>query len=166
PGSGPGATAVISIPFWDAGEARGMEPFAAPPEARIRALERLSAAGVRTGVSVSPVIPGWNDADIPKILKRAAECGASFAFYTLLRLPGVVEPVFLERLRRDFPHRAGKVARHMRETHGGDLKPVGFGDRVRGTGKMANVIADLVRLHVQRKGRDRPPPGNMRVPRS
>lgn len=163
---GPGATAAISIPFWDAGDARGMEPFAAPPEARFRALERLSAAGVRTGVSVSPVIPGWNDADIPKILKRAAECGASFAFYTLLRLPGAVEPVFLERLRRDFPHRAGKVEHHMRETHGGDLKHVGFGDRMRGTGKMADVIADLFRLHVRRNGLDRPPPGNMRMPRN
>lgn len=115
---------------------------------------------------MSPVIPGWNDADIPKILKRAAECGASFAFYTLLRLPGAVEPVFLERLRRDFPHRAGKVEHHMRETHGGDLKHVGFGDRMRGTGKMADVIADLFRLHVRRNGLDRPPPGNMRVPRN
>lgn len=165
PDTGPGATAAISIPFWSADDARLMEPFAAPPEARFRALEKLSAAGVRTGVSVSPVIPGWNDADIPKILKRAAECGASFAFYTLLRLPGTVEPVFLERLRRDFPQRAGKVEHHMRETHGGELKHVGFGDRMRGTGKMADVIADLFRLHVRKNGLDRGEPGNMRVPR-
>lgn len=142
-----------------------MEPFAAPPAARFRALEKLSAAGVRTGVSVSPIIPGWNDADIPKILKRAAECGASFAFYTLLRLPGAVEPVFLSRLRRDFPARAGKVEHHMRETHGGALKHVGFGDRMRGTGKMADVIADLFRLHVRKNGLDRAAPGNMRIPR-
>src|SRR5690606_12045257 len=165
PDTGPGATAAISIPFWSADDARLMEPFAAPPEARFRALEKLSAIGVRTGVSVSPIIPGWNDADIPKILKRAAECGASFAFYTLLRLPGAVEPVFLERLRRDFPERAGKVEHHMRETHGGELKHVGFGDRMRGTGKMADLIADLFRLHVRKNGLDRGEPGNMRVPR-
>lgn len=165
PATGPGATAAISIPFWNADDARLMEPFAAPPEARFRALAKLSAVGVRTGVSVSPIIPGWNDADIPKILKRAAECGASFAFYTLLRLPGAVEPVFLERLRRDFPQRAGKVEHHMRETHGGELKHVGFGDRMRGTGKMAGIIADLFRLHVRKNGLDRGEPGNMRVPR-
>jgi DNA repair photolyase len=162
---GPGATACLSIPFWDPADARGMEPFAAPPEARFRALEKLSAAGVRTGISVSPVIPGWNDADIPKILKRAGECGASFAFYTLLRLPGAVEPVFLSRLRRDFPDRAGKVEHHLRETHGGELKHTGFGDRMRGTGKMADVISDLFKLHVRRNGLDRGEPGNMRVPR-
>jgi DNA repair photolyase len=164
PDTGPGATACISIPFWDAHDARGMEPFAAPPEARFRALEKLSAAGVRTGVSISPIIPGWNDADIPKILKRAAECGATFAFYTLLRLPGAVEPVFLSRLKRDFPERAGKVEHHLRETHGGELKHVGFGDRMRGTGKMADVIADLFHLHVRKNGLDRGEPGSMRVP--
>jgi DNA repair photolyase len=143
-----------------------MEPFAAPPEARFRALEKLSAAGVRTGISVSPIIPGWNDADIPKILKRAGECGASFAFYTLLRLPGAVEPVFLSRLRRDFPDRAGKVEHHLRETHGGELKHTGFGDRMRGTGKMADVISDLFKLHVRKNGLDRGEPGNMRIPRT
>lgn len=159
-----GATVCLSIPFWSPEDARGMEPFAPPPEARFRALEKLSAAGVRTGISVSPVIPGWNDADIPKILKRAGEAGASFAFYTLLRLPGAVEPVFLERLRRDFPARAGKVEHHLRETHGGELKHAGFGDRMRGTGKMADLISDLFRLHVRKNGLDKPAPGNMRMP--
>jgi DNA repair photolyase len=163
--TGPGATACVSIPFWSQDDARGMEPFAPPPGARFRALERLSAAGVHTGISVSPIIPGWNDADIPRILKRAAECGASFAFYTLLRLPGAVEPVFLSRLRRDLQERAGKVEHHLRETHGGELKHTGFGDRMRGTGKMAAVIADLFRLHVRKNGLDRPPAGSMRMPR-
>jgi DNA repair photolyase len=159
-----GATVCVSIPFWNAEDARGMEPFAPPPEARFRVLEKLAAAGVRTGISVSPLIPGWNDSDIPKVLRRAGEAGVSFAFYTLLRLPGAVEPVFLSRLRRDFPERAGKVEHHMRETHGGNLKHTGFGDRMKGSGKMADVIADLFRLHVRKNGIDRREAGNMRMP--
>ena len=159
------ATVCLSIPFWNAEDARGMEPFAPPPEARFRALEKLSAAGIRTGISVSPIIPGWNDSDIPKIFKRAGEAGVSFAFYTMLRLPGAVEPVFLSRLKRDFPERAGKVEHHLRETHGGELKHTGFGDRMRGTGKMAEVIADLFRLHVRKNGLDRPTLGKMQMPR-
>lgn len=52
----------------------------------------------------------------------------------------------------------------MRETHGGELKHTGFGDRMRGSGKMAEVIADLFRLHVRKNGLDRPMPGNTRMP--
>jgi DNA repair photolyase len=149
---GPGGNAVLSIPFDDAAEARGIEPFASPPAARFAALEKLSAAGIRTGISVGPVIPGWNDSAIPRILKRAGECGASFAFYVLLRLPGSVEKVFLSRLRTDFPERYGKVEHHLRETHGGELKQTGFGTRMRGQGKMADVIEDLFLLHARKNG--------------
>lgn len=149
---GPGATAALSIPFWGAADARLMEPFAAPPEARFRALEKLSAAGVRTGVSMAPIIPGLNDADIPKVLKRAADCGASFAFYAVLRLPGSVKEVFMTRLHRDFPERAGKVEHHLRETRGGELYQNDFGRRMTGEGKMAAMIGDLFRLHARKNG--------------
>jgi len=149
---GPGATAALSIPFWGPADARLMEPFAAPPDARFRALEKLSAAGVRTGVSISPVIPGLNDADIPRLLKRAAECGASFAFYTMLRLPGSVKDVFLTRLHRDFPERAGKVEHHLRETRGGELYQNDWGQRMTGQGKMADMIAEMFKLHARKNG--------------
>jgi DNA repair photolyase len=149
---GVGATAAISIPFWKAEDARRMEPFASPPEARFRALEKLGKAGVRTGISLAPIVPGLNDADIPRLLKRAAECGASFAFYTLLRLPGSVEEVFLSRLRRDFPERAGKVEHHMRETHEGGMAIRDWGRRMTGSGKMADMIASMFRLHARKNG--------------
>jgi DNA repair photolyase len=161
---GPGATAALSIPFWDPADARLIEPFAASPEARFRALEKLSAAGVRTGISISPVIPGLNDADIPKLLKRAADCGASFAFYTLLRLPGSVKDVFMTRLHRDFPERAGKIEHHLRETRGGDLYQNDFGQRMTGQGKMATLIADLFRMHARKNGLNREEPGRTRLP--
>jgi DNA repair photolyase len=161
---GPGATAALSIPFWGPADAKLMEPFAAPPEARFRALEKLSAAGVRTGVSMAPIIPGLNDADIPKVLKRAAECGASFAFFAILRLPGSVKDVFLSRLRRDFPERAGKVEHHLRETRGGELYQNDFGRRMTGSGKMAAVISDLFELHVRKHGLNKSEPGRTRMP--
>jgi DNA repair photolyase len=162
--AGPGATAALSIPFWDAKDARLIEPFAAPPEARFRALEKLSALGVRTGISISPLIPGLNDADIPRLLKRAAECGATFAFYTMLRLPGAVKDVFMTRLERDFPERAGKVEHHLRETRGGDLYQGDFGRRMTGSGKMAAVISDLFDLHVRKHGLNKSEPGRTRMP--
>ena len=163
---GPGATAALSIPFWDPADAKLMEPFAAPPEARFRALEKLSAAGVRTGISLAPIIPGINDSDIPKLLKRAAECGASFAFYTLLRLPGSVKDVFLTRLHRDFPERAGKVEHHLRETRGGELYQNDFGSRMTGEGKMATLIGDMFKLHARKNGLNGPEGGKKRARQS
>lgn len=151
---GPGATAAISIPFWNEADAKLMEPFAASPAARFRALEKLAAAGVRTGVSLAPIVPGLNDADIPKLLKRAAECGATFAFYTLLRLPGSVKDVFLARMRRDFPEKAGKIEHHMLETHAGAMALTDWGKRMTGSGQMAEMIATLFRVHARKNGLD------------
>ncbi len=37
------------------------EPGASPPEARIRALERMGSAGVKTWAFIGPLIPGEND---------------------------------------------------------------------------------------------------------
>ena len=156
---GPGATAAFSIPFWNAADAKLMEPFAAPPEARFRAMEKLSAAGVRTGVSMAPIIPGLNDADIPKVLERAAACGATFAFFAILRLPGSVKDVFMTRLHRDFPERAGKVEHHLRETRGGELYQNDFGRRMTGEGKMATMIADLFKLNARKNGLNGPAEG-------
>jgi DNA repair photolyase len=149
---GPGAHVVLSIPFGDAEDSRELEPFASLPEARFRALEKLSAAGIRTGLSISPVIAGWNDSEIPGLLQKAGDCGASFAFYALLNLPGAVEKVFLSRLRQSFPERAGKVEHHLRETRGGAVNEARFGRRFRGQGKMADLIDDLFRIHARRNG--------------
>jgi hypothetical protein len=101
---------------------------------------------------MAPIIPGLNDADIPKVLKRAAECGATFAFYAILRLPGSVKDVFMTRLHRDFPERAGKVEHHLRETRGGELYQNDWGRRMTGEGKMAAMIADLFKLHARKNG--------------
>src|SRR5688572_21856880 len=55
------ATVFVSVPFADASDSRAIEPFVALPERRFQALRVLSDAGVPTGVSVSPLIPGLND---------------------------------------------------------------------------------------------------------
>jgi DNA repair photolyase len=149
-----GAGAVISIPFADAETARLIEPFAAPPDLRFRALEKLSKAGLRTGISLGPIIPGLNDSDIPALLARAKACGAEFAFYVMLRLPGSVREVFLERIKAKLPEKAGKIEHHIREVRGGELYKTGFGDRMAGTGSMADMVDKLFRIHARKHGLD------------
>jgi DNA repair photolyase len=147
-----GAGAILSIPFADEKTARLIEPFAAPPELRFRALEKLSRAGLRTGISLGPIIPGLNDSDIPALLARAKECGATFAFYVMLRLPGSVREVFLERVKTHLPGKAGKIEHHIREVRGGDLYDTRFANRMSGTGTMADMVDKLFKIHARKHG--------------
>ncbi len=147
-----GVNVVLSIPFADETTARLVEPFAAPPDLRFRALEKLSQAGIRTGISLGPVIPGLNDSDIPALLSRAKECGAGFAFYVMLRLPGSVREVFLERIHKQLPDKAGKIEHHIREVRGGEMYKTGFGERMSGSGTMADMVDKLFRIHARKHG--------------
>jgi DNA repair photolyase len=150
--SNAGGNAVLSIPIADAEMARAIEPFAPSPEQRFKALAKLSAAGLRTGISLGPVIPGLTDSQIPELLQRAADAGAKFAFYVILRLPGAVQEVFLGRMREAFPDRVGKIEHHVRSMRGGNLYDSTFGKRMQGEGPMADMIEKLFNLHAARHG--------------
>jgi len=146
------ATVFVSIPFADAADSRAIEPFVASPERRFAALRTLSDAGVLTGVSVSPLIPGLNDHQIPAILERAHAAGARRAFHVLLRLPAEVEDVFTARLRQAFPLRADKVMSLLTAMRGGRTNDPNFGSRMRGSGARWDVIETLFRTTARRLG--------------
>ncbi len=73
-----------------------LEPRATAPMRRVETIRRLAAAGIPTGVMFAPVIPVLNDAEMERVLERAACAGASYAGYVLLRLPGEVNALFQE----------------------------------------------------------------------
>ncbi|MBO0160596.1 hypothetical protein, partial [Vibrio parahaemolyticus] len=63
-------------------------------------MKKLSDAGIETGIAIAPVIPGYNDSDIPGLLERARECGAKRAFMSLLHIDtDSIEDYFLMRMR-------------------------------------------------------------------
>ncbi len=136
----------ISIPFMDPGVARHMEPHVPSPSRRVETLRILSEAGLSTGVSLSPLIPGLNDQDIPNILHQAKAAGAHTAFCTLLRLPGPVAGVFEERLRAAFPSRAEKILHRVRHTRHGTLNSSQFFERHAGTGPYWDTIQRLFEI--------------------
>ena len=143
---------VLSITTLDADLARVMEPRTSHPRNRLGALEKLAAAGIPCGVSIAPVIPGLNEHEIPSILERAAEAGANFANWLLLRLPGAVEGLFSEWLEQTYPDRAAKVLNRLREIRGGRLHDSRFGKRMRGEGVFAEQIRSLFAASCKRLG--------------
>lgn len=145
----------LSIPFADDADARLVEPHASRPSRRFEALAKLSEAGVLTGVSVAPVIPGLNDHAILEILERARAAGATKCFLTLVRLGREVRPVFLERIRAAMPGRAGKIERAIVDARGASNE-LAFGQRMRGEGARWGAIETMFRVHAQRLGFDAP----------
>ena len=75
---------MVSITTLDKVLARKMEPRASTPARRLEAIQRLSAAGIPTGVMTAPVIPVLNDPEMESILEQAAKVGANTAGYVLL----------------------------------------------------------------------------------
>jgi len=148
----------LSITTLDPELARRMEPRAATPERRLQAIARLAQAGVPVGVMVAPVIPGLNDAEIPRILEAAARAGASNASWVLLRLASPLDELFTHWLARHYPEKRDKVLNRIRETRSGRLNDSTFGKRMRGEGEYARQIALLFEASARRHGLAAPLP--------
>jgi DNA repair photolyase len=147
-----GAAVFISVTTLDGGLARLLEPRAAQPSGRLNAIRELSEAGVPVGVMVAPIIPGLTDHEMPAILNAAAEAGAQFAGYTLLRLPHAVAGLFESWLSRHYPQHKERVLGRIRDLRGGKLTDSRFGLRMRGEGVFADAIRKLFVLGCQRAG--------------
>ncbi len=130
----------LSVTTLDATLARRMEPRAATPERRLAAVAALSQAGVPAAVLAAPMIPGLNDAELERILERAARAGARHAGYVLLRLPHELREMFETWLAAHYPDRARHVLSLVRETRGGALNDSTYGQRFNGQGAYAELL--------------------------
>lgn len=162
------AAVYISITTLDAELAGRMEPRTSRPAARLAAIAELAQAGIPVGVLVAPIVPGLNDQEIPAILCAAAEHGARFAGYIVLRLPYALKELFDAWLQRHYPQRRDKVLSRLRELRGGKLYDAQWGTRMTGTGPIADAIASLFRVSARQAGLDQPHPtlsaAHFRVP--
>lgn len=136
---------TVSLTTVDNGLAGGLEPRAARPSLRLKTVEALSEAGVPVGVLLAPLIPGLNDEEIPDILEAAAQRGARFAGYVVLRLPGAVEDIFVDWVEEHFPNRKRRILNRLRSLRDGRLNNSEFGRRMRGEGEWASIYRQLFR---------------------
>lgn len=146
------ASVTITIPFWDPAIARALEPLAPTPARRIETVRRLTARGIPVSVNIAPLIPGLSDRDIVHVLEAAHGAGAVSAAMIPLRLPGSVEPVFVERLREALPLSAEKVLARVREMRGGKLNDPRFGSRMQGEGPYIQAVRLLFDQTARRLG--------------
>jgi DNA repair photolyase len=144
------ASVGISVTSLDNELKRRLEPRAASPAARLRALKGLTDAGVPCGVLVAPVIPALTDHDMEGILEAAAAAGVTWAGYVLLRLPYEIKDLFVEWLNEHYPERAEHVMSLIRAMRGGRENDPRFGSRMRGTGPYAELLRSRFRIACRR----------------
>jgi DNA repair photolyase len=142
----------ISVNNLDHDLARRLEPRCPAPARRLQAMKRLSEAGIPVGVLVAPVIPFLTDHQIESVLEAAWRHGARQAGYVLLRLPWEIKDLFKDWLMRHYPLKAKHVMSRVREMRGGRDNDPDFGTRMRGTGELAELLAQRFDVACRRLG--------------
>jgi DNA repair photolyase len=142
----------ISVTTLDAELARKLEPRAVAPHRRIKTIQALAEAGIPVSASVAPIIPVLTDPELDSILAAARHAGAQSANYILLRLPLEVSELFQQWLHTHYPLKAEHVMTRVRDTQGGKDYNSQFGERMRGTGAFADMIAQRFALTCKKLG--------------
>ncbi len=126
----------ITITTLDVNLARILEPRAPRPDLRLDAVRSLAQAGLRVGLSCSPVVPGITDSpkDLESLVCAAADAGADYVFANPLFLKPCSAAVFLPFLEQNFSH----LAENYRQRYQGRaFLPPAYGKR------LSHLIAHL-----------------------
>jgi DNA repair photolyase len=101
---------LISLIAVDPALTRAYEARSPHPAARLRALRKLTDAGVNAGLIVAPVLPGVSDAraQLDALFAAAREAGARFVYAAPLRLYHALRDRFLPVLEARRPDLIGR----------------------------------------------------------
>ena len=133
--------AMVSITSFNEDLRRVMEPRTTTAMQRLKVIEELSKAGVTMGIMMGPMIPGLNDHEMQRIMKAAADRGATFTAYTFTSLNGAIKFLFHDWLYKNFPDRADKIWHLIEQSHDGRVNDSRWGLRMRGEGSIAEMVA-------------------------
>lgn len=144
----------FSLPFLTKEKSNPFEPYTPVPEARFRAMETVAKAGIPVGIGIAPVIPGYNESDIPKLLERAKSAGATRAFMSMLHLDtDSIEEYFVQKMHeRLSPTRAAKIINTMKRERGGSLRHRTYKQSSIGKTEQWEMTTKLFEFHARRLG--------------
>jgi DNA repair photolyase len=119
---------TFSIPTLDDDVWRKTEPGTAHPRQRLRALEKLVAAGVDAGVGMAPILPGLSDRpeQLASVVKAAREAGATGLWANMLHLKDGTREHFMSVLGKHWPE---LLPRYVDSYRGRAYLPPSFGEK-------------------------------------
>ncbi len=117
-------------------------------------MRQIADAGIEVGIGVAPVIPGYNESDIPGLLERAKECGATRAFMSMLHLDtDSIEAYFVQKMHeRLSPTAVSKIVNTMKRERGGTLRHKTYKERSVGKTEQWEMTRRLFDFHANRLG--------------
>ena len=104
-------------------------------------LSTLRRGSMPVGALVAPLIPALNEPEMETLLEAAAQAGAESAGYVVLRLPHQIKDLFREWLAHHYPLKADHVMSVVQSLHGGKDYDAQWGQRMRGRGPFAQLLA-------------------------
>jgi DNA repair photolyase len=148
---------AISVTTLDDDLRRIMEPRTTSIPKRMALIKKLTQAGIPVTVLAAPIIPGLNESDILPLAKQVAENGARRLNHIIVRLNGDIQAIFSDWLDRHFKDRKDKVLNKIRSLHNGELGSSEVGLRMRGEGKIADIIHQQFKMAKKLYMLDAPP---------
>ncbi|MGQ0540288.1 MAG: radical SAM protein [Blastocatellia bacterium] len=147
-------TVFFSLPFLTKEKSNPFEPYTPVPEARFRAMETISNAGIPVGIGVAPVIPGYNESDIPGLLERAKQAGATRAFMSMLHIDtDSIEDYFVAKMHERLPPtRVTKIINTIKRERNGSLRHSTYKERGVGKTEQWEMTTKLFEFHARRLG--------------
>ncbi|NNF22839.1 MAG: PA0069 family radical SAM protein [Saprospiraceae bacterium] len=131
---------VISINTLDDKLRQKLEPRASSIQSRIDLIQKLRKADIPVTILAAPIIPGLNDHSIFDLVKTFSDLGVYDIGHIMIRLNGDLSEIFNHWLERHFPGRADKIINKIKSLHGGQVSDHRFGIRMKGEGKIADII--------------------------
>jgi DNA repair photolyase len=100
-----GCTVYMSVPTVDEDAWRILEPGTAHPLQRLRAVRELVDAGVKAGVLMAPIVPGFSSsrAKLERTVKTIADHGARFVGCNVMYLQDGTRTHFMRFIEQEFP---------------------------------------------------------------
>lgn len=148
-------SACLSVPTLDEKAWRATEPHTPHPRARLEAVAELNRQGIPTGILISPLMPGINDApaQVERIIELATEAGAVSIGGNTLFLRGAVRDIFFDWLRA---HRPELVSRYEELYRTGAYAPESARRRIqRAAGLPGSRLKPYPERFSHRPGRNR-----------
>ena len=146
-------TVFFSIPFLTTEKSKPFELYTPIPEVRFRAMKTLTDAGIKVGIGIAPVILGYNESDIPELLEKARENGATKAFINLIHFDtdSILE-YFTQKLHEKIPTKADKILNTLKRERGGNLRHRNYKERNTGKTEQWQTAVKMFELHFKKLG--------------
>ncbi|HMS40648.1 MAG TPA: radical SAM protein [Pyrinomonadaceae bacterium] len=149
-------TVFFSIPFSTTEKSKPFELYTPIPDVRFRAMKILTENGIKCGIGIAPIILGYNDSDIPVLLQKARDSGATKAFMSLIHFDtDSIENYFVQRLREKLPTKTDKILNHIRRERDGNLRHKNYHERNSGKTEEWKTAVRLFELNFKRLGFER-----------